>query len=262
MLVNIVLIGFASILSIPLMVIGLELFIFLLHKRASSKEETDARGTYKILIPAHNEAGIIKKTLSALIQQGIAVGDIIVVADNCMDATANLAKDFGVTVLERMSDENKGKGFALDHGICYLKDNSFPDVLIILDADCEMSKASIIKSVNSVMLNDRPVQVTNLMRVVNKKSFSQRIAGFAWLVKNKVRPIAVNKVGLPVTLTGTGMVFPWYVISTVNIAHGSIVEDMQLGIDCALDGFAPLFCEQAIVYSDFPEKVEAEKTQL
>ncbi len=79
--------------------------------------------------------------------------------------------------------------------------------------------------------------------------------------KNKIRPIAVNKLGFPITLTGTGMAFPWQVISSVNMANGNIVEDMQLGIDCALMNSAPVLCEEALVYSDFPEQVEAEKTQ-
>ena len=105
------------------------------------------------------------------------------------------------------------------------------------------------------------MQALYLMRTKAEGSLKQRVAGFAWLVKNKIRPIAVHKLGLPITLTGTGMAFPWHVIAGINIANGNIVEDMQLGLDCTLNGFAPLFCEQSVVYSDFPEQEEAEMTQ-
>ena len=260
-MLNLLLISVASILSIPLMVIGVELLISLLHKPSLSKEVGERKGTYKILMPAHNEADIIENTLSLLIDQEVSASDIVVVADNCTDKTAELARQFGVTVLERFSDANRGKGFALDYGINYLKVNDSPDILMILDADCELNHDSIIRSVNKAMSENRPVQMTYLMRVVNRDSFSQRIAGFAWLVKNKIRPIAVNKLDCPVTLTGTGMVFPWKAIAQVKIAHSHIVEDMQLGIDCTLDGFAPILCEQSSVYSDFPDHADAEKTQ-
>lgn len=250
-------------LSIPLLVVGFELLIALLRPSLSLNDETDEdiQGCYKILMPAHNEANIIGNTLSALIHQGVAADSIVVVADNCTDSTAEIAGNLGVIVMERFNKQERGKGFALDYGLDFLKENESLDVLIILDADCEMSIKSIIKSVNSVVLNDQPVQMTNLMRVVRHTSLSQRVAGFAWLVKNKIRPIAVNKLGFPVTLTGTGMAFPWHVISDINIAHGNIVEDMQLGIDCTLKGYPPVFCEQAIVFSDFPEQADAEKTQ-
>jgi cellulose synthase/poly-beta-1,6-N-acetylglucosamine synthase-like glycosyltransferase len=256
------LIGFASVLSLPLLVIGIELLISVLHKSPLSTGDEVLKGTYKLLIPAHNEADIIEQSLSLLIQQGVVVSDIIVVADNCTDATADIAKGLGVTVIERSSGvDERGKGFALDYGIRFLKTLPTSDIVIILDADCELTHDAIITSVNRAISENCPVQMLYLMRVINQHSFSQRIAGFAWLVKNKVRPIAVNKLGCPVILTGTGMVFPREVMAQVNIAHGNIVEDMQLGIDCTLDGFAPILCEQAVVYSDFPDKVDAEKTQ-
>jgi len=263
MLVDFIAIIFAIALSIPLLVIGFELSIALFHKKLVIKDSltTTLLGTYKILIPAHNEAGGIGKTISCLLEQSVLPSSILVVADNCNDATAEISKGLGVTVLERVNEEQRGKGFALDHGISFLKEQEQPDVLIILDADCDIEVGSLGVLVNSCIQNQRPSQALYLMRHNIGKSLKQSVAGFAWLVKNKIRPIAVNKLGLPITLTGTGMAFPWQVIADINVAHGNIVEDMQLGIDCTLNGFAPVFCEEAIVYSDFPEQVEAEKTQ-
>ena len=254
---------FTIILSIPLLVVSLELLISLLHKNSSTaiKQENTVKESYKILMPAHNEADIIDETLSQLIDHVCSPPSIIVVADNCTDDTAKIAKKHGVTVIERENTELRGKGYALDFGITYLKKQEHPDVLVILDADCEIDANSLMQLITQCFKNQKPSQAIYLMRNKLKDSLKQRVAGFAWLVKNKIRPIAVNKLGLPVTLTGTGMAFPWQTISSVSLANGNIVEDMQLGIDCTLMGSAPELCEEALVYSDFPEQVEAEKTQ-
>ncbi len=263
MLLDFIVISMTMIFVIPLLVIGFELLITLFHKSmmASGEVTAELQGTYKILMPAHNEAGIIGKTISGFLKQSISPDCILVVADNCTDNTAEIVKGLGVTVLERVDAMQRGKGFALDYGIDYLKENVQPEVVIVLDADCEIDTSSLNLLVTDCLKKKCPVQGLYLMRHSASVSLNQRVAGFAWLVKNKIRPIAVNKLGLPVTLTGTGMAFPWHVITNVNVGHGNIVEDMQLGIDCTLNGFAPVFCEEAVVYSDFPEQVKAEKTQ-
>lgn len=263
MMTNYVICLFVISLSIPLWVISCELLVALLHRTSDSLEsDIDSKSvTYKILMPAHNEAGIIHKTLESLIQQGIEVDNFVIVADNCTDRTAEIARDLDVRVLERFDDAQFGKGFALDYGVQYLKENDSPEILVVLDADCETTLSSVNLLVHTCMATDRPQQALYLMRNKNETSLKQRVAGFAWLVKNKVRPLAIDKLGIPVSLTGTGMAFPWPVISAINIANGNIVEDMQLGVDCTLFGAAPQLCEKSVVYSEFPEQEEAEKTQ-
>mgnify|MGYP000229213730 CR=1 FL=1 len=260
MLLNLIMVIIAILISVPLMVIAIELFITLFSK-AKALEVPEFQGAYQILMPAHNEAEIINQTLADLLEASILPSSILIVADNCTDNTAEIARELGVTVIERLNETHRGKGFALDYGINYLKDNSPPNILIILDSDCQISSESLNVLASMCKKEDRPTQALYLMRHGSGASLKQRVASFAWLVKNKVRPIAVNKLGLPVTLTGTGMAFPWHVIADINVAHGNIVEDMQLGIDCTLNGFSPVFCEQAVVYSDFPDQVEAEQTQ-
>jgi len=260
MWVNLLMIFLAILISVPLVVIAIELLISLFYK-AENEGALAFQGSYKILMPAHNESEIIGKTVTDLIQSSVLADSIIVVADNCIDDTAEIARNLGVTVIERFNDEQRGKGYALDCGLSYFKKQSAPDVVIILDSDCQISSESLDLLACQCVKEDRPVQALYLMNNSINASLKQRVAGFAWLVKNKIRPIAVNSFGLPVTLTGTGMTFPWHVIADINVAHGNIVEDMQLGIDCTLKGYPPVFCEQAVVYSDFPEQQAAEKTQ-
>jgi cellulose synthase/poly-beta-1,6-N-acetylglucosamine synthase-like glycosyltransferase len=60
---------------------------------------------------------------------------------------------------------------------------------------------------------------------------------------------------------GSGMAFPWKIISQVNLANGNIVEDLKLGIDLCKAGYAPLFYEEALVTSYFPNSTEGQAVQ-
>lgn len=255
----------AAFIAIPLLVVGTECLVTLLFDSQSlpCSEPTAKAPRYNILIPAHNETGIIGKTLAKLVAElpDSNPENIVLVADNCTDDTAKIARNLGVTVLERHDTTHRGKGFALDFGIQYLKADKHPDVLVIIDADCETSKNSLNALIGLVASTGKPAQMTNIMRVVDNASIKQKIAGFAWLLKNKIRPFAMNKLGFPVALTGTGMALPWKALETVKVGHGNIVEDMQLGIDCAINGFPPVYCPDAVVYSVFPEQSSAELSQ-
>lgn len=70
-----------------------------------------------ILVPAHNESVGIKTTLETLLPQINSPENIIVIADNCIDDTAAIARQYGVTVLERQDTQRRGKGYALDYSL-------------------------------------------------------------------------------------------------------------------------------------------------
>jgi cellulose synthase/poly-beta-1,6-N-acetylglucosamine synthase-like glycosyltransferase len=130
-----------------------------------------------------------------------------------------------------------------------------------MDADCETTQHALNTLINKVTESGKPAQMAYIMRVIKDANIKQKIAGFAWLLKNKIRPIAIESMGLPGALSGTGMALPWQALETVKIGHDDIVENMLLSIDCAINGFAPVFCADAVVYSDFPEQSSAEDTQ-
>src|SRR6185437_4598482 len=96
-----------------------------------------------------------------------------------------------------------------------------------------------------------PVQALYRMRTDDGDSNAQRIAQFAWLVINHVRPLGLAKFGLPCQLMGTGMSFPWKLIKTANLASGNLVEDVKLGLELAASGAAPRLCAETYVQSGF-----------
>jgi cellulose synthase/poly-beta-1,6-N-acetylglucosamine synthase-like glycosyltransferase len=105
------------------------------------------------------------------------------------------------------------------------------------------------------------VQALYLMHAPPDASLRLRIAEFAWIVKNQVRPTGLARLQLPCQLMGTGMAFPWSTLRGANLATGHIVEDLQLGLELALSGTAPLFAPTALVASHFPASNEGIRSQ-
>lgn len=246
-----------SLVAIPITIFTLEIIFSLFPQRRLN--ETNVNCDLTVLIPAHNESGTIQKTLVNITSQLSENDRLLVVADNCSDNTASISREHGAEVIERINLENRGKGFALDFGIRHLE-NSNNSVVIIIDADCLVEDGSLQKLANTAILYNRPVQGLYMMSY-NNPSLKQRISEFAWLVKNYIRPLGLSNIGLPCQLMGTGMAFPWSLISTTSLASNNIVEDMKMGLDMALAGHAPLFLASARVTSVFPETLFAEQSQ-
>ena len=213
-----------------------------------------------VLMPAHNEAEVIGETLISLTPQLGPQDRLIVVADNCTDETAQLARNAGATVLERTDDTQLGKGFALDCGLRFIA-AAPPDVVVMVDADCQFRQGSIRQLASNAIAHQRPVQGVYLLDRPAQPSLKESVSAFAFKVKNLVRPLGLAQLGLPCLLTGTGMAFPWSVMTTVDLANRSIVEDMKLGFDLAIAGTPPMLCSNVIVAGPLPPSDDAAKTQ-
>jgi cellulose synthase/poly-beta-1,6-N-acetylglucosamine synthase-like glycosyltransferase len=213
-----------------------------------------------VLMPAHNEAAVIAQTTISILPQLIPGDRLLVVADNCSDATASIARGLGAEVVERSESDRRGKGYALDFGVRHLAANP-PEVLIAIDADCQVAAGTIDRLARICGEASRPVQALYLMRSPVGAGLRTRVAEFAWVVRNQVRPLGYHRLGLPCQLMGTGMAFPWPAISNAALASGHIVEDMKLGIDLAVAGAATQFCPEALVTSVFPETTKAIQSQ-
>lgn len=206
-----------------------------------------------VIIPAHDEEAGIGETLASIKAQCAPGTRIIVVADNCTDATAAVARAAGVEVLERTDPVRRGKGYALDHAVRALARGGTPSVVIFIDADCWLEPGSLSLLAATALDRDRPVQACYLMIAAPGADVRERLRAFAFRVRNLVRPMGGQRLGFPAPLTGSGMAFPWHVIAAVPLASGHIVEDLKLGMDSALAGFPVSFCAQARVLSAFPQ---------
>jgi cellulose synthase/poly-beta-1,6-N-acetylglucosamine synthase-like glycosyltransferase len=211
-----------------------------------------------VLVPAHNEAAGIAAALATVLPQLRLNDRLLVVADNCTDDTAGVARAAGAEVLERRDAERRGKGWALAAGIEALAARP-PEVVIIVDADCHVT-AGAIELLREAALAG-PAQASYLMRAPDGAPRSRRLAELLFVVRNHVRPLGLARIGAPCLLTGSGMALPWTVARAAPFAGGSVVEDTQLAVDLAAAGTPVQFCAEAQVISWFPTGERAAEAQ-
>ncbi|MGF6395679.1 glycosyltransferase family 2 protein [Pseudomonas plecoglossicida] len=244
----------AILILVPVTVLFTQVLLACLPARARQAGAT-TRPQVAVLVPAHNEASGIVATVQGIRRQ-LREGDrLLVVADNCSDQTAALARVAGAQVVERQHAQLRGKGYALDCGVRHLADEP-PEVVVIIDADCQVSEGAIEHLAQRCIEAARPVQGLDLMCAPAGAGLKVQIAEFAWRVKNLVRPLGWARAGLPCQLMGTGMAIGWQDIAAANLATGHLVEDLKLGLDFCRAGKPPLFCPQARVTSLFPTSQE------
>jgi len=252
-LVDLILLLVALFLILPILVVSVECMMAC-WKRAEDKKYISLieRPRIGVLIPAHNEEQVIASAISCVLNQLVDGDQLLVVADNCTDNTVGIASNSNVHVIERFDERYTGKGYALDAGVREFEKDP-PEVLIIIDADCKMTEGSIESLAKKAMCLQRPTQAVYLIRSEAKSPSNYEIFGqFAWIVKNLVRSLGLNRLGLPCMLTGSGMAFPWPVIRDADLACGHIAEDLKLGLDMILDCKPPVLCLDAVVTSFFP----------
>ncbi|HIK46462.1 MAG TPA: glycosyltransferase family 2 protein [Leptolyngbyaceae cyanobacterium M65_K2018_010] len=218
------------------------------------------RATLAVLMPAHNEAAGLGKTLAGLLPELQPQDRILVVADNCNDETAAIARAAGAQVVERNHPTQRGKGYALDYGLKHLQQNP-PDVVVFMDADCDLEAGGLRQLAEQALAVRRPVQANYLIQQPPTASLKSLISAFAVKVKNLVRPLGLQRMGAPCLLTGTGIALPWDMAIAVDIASGHIAEDMKWGLDLALAGYAPTYLPTVQVTSRLPNDIGAAKVQ-
>ena len=106
---NLLLVLIAGALTVP------ALALLLLTLAAGKRPAVQAAGTgprprVAVLVPAHNESSHVLPTIACLLPQMQAGDQLLVVADNCNDDTAELARRAGAEVIERQHLTERGKG--------------------------------------------------------------------------------------------------------------------------------------------------------
>jgi len=216
------------------------------HARAASSSSA------VIVVPAHDEASILRDRLTALKAAAEGRARILLVADNCADATADIGRRLGIEVIERNDPERRGKGFALDFAREHLMrepPETVPEVVIVIDADCTTDGESLTRLIDRCIASGNPCQAKNIQVPAADSSPAVQLSTFAFFVKNVIRQRGMQRLAGRGHLLGTGMAFPWRIFENAELASGELVEDMKLGQDLAAQGHGSIFVEEAQVSS-------------
>ena len=236
-------------IALPNLVIAVELVAGLRPRALALPPEPVPRTV--VLVPAHDEAAGIAAMLATVLPLLSPGMRLLVVADNCTDDTAAIARAAGAEVSERHDPAARGKGHALAYGRAVLAagPGPAPEVVIVLDADCLPEADALARLARAAVATGRPVQGCYLLEPRPAAAPTVRISGFAFLVKNLVRQAGLARIGAPAVLTGSGMAFPWALFARAPLATDDIVEDLAIGVALARVGAAPRFDPDARIWS-------------
>lgn len=253
-------------LSLPAVI---ELLLFLvanLFMRFDKRKERMAVEGVKIdalaiLVPAHDEEKCIARCVMSLLASdyGKFVRDVIVIADNCRDRTAQIAREAGARVIERFDDSRRGKGAALDYAITLLGNDSY-DAYVIVDADSVVSSDFVRVLGEQFEQGKEAVQCINLPLNV-EASPRIRLVNLAMLSMNVFRPMGREALGYSVGILGNGFGLTKSLLDKVPYSANSIAEDLEYHLELIEAGHKVRFVPQARVLSDFPVSKEGAETQ-
>jgi 1,2-diacylglycerol 3-beta-glucosyltransferase len=201
--------------------------------------------TFRVVVPAHNEALVLAPVLRRFmnVRYPSANYEVVVVADNCSDHTADVARECGVRVLERFDQDERGKGHALAFAFDRLRDEVF-DAYVVLDADT-LVEPDLLDVFNRYLHAGHRV-IQGFHDVLNPFE-TQRTALMyvAFNIFHYVRPLGRRALGLSVGLNGNGMCFAKDVIDRYPWHAFSLAEDIEQTTTLVLNHERIVFAPEA-----------------
>ena len=221
-----------------------------------------ARGLrFAIVIPARDEQASIGGTLASLARVDApgAPAEVIVVADNCTDGTADEAARLGATVWRRSG--GGGKGGALAWALERLAETRPEvDAVMIVDADCLVAPNLLAAVEERMQAGAQIVQVAYLAGNPSASAVAAlRYASLALV--NVVRPLGKTRLGLSAGLFGTGMAFRRELLARHPWASRSLVEDQEQHLRLVAAGERVVFAPETQVVSPMPTTLRGSRSQ-
>ena len=210
------------------------------------------RSRFRVVIPAHNEATCIGDTVrsSRSVDYPKELFEVVVIADNCTDGTAAIARGCGVRCLERVDPVRRGKGYALAFARKMLEKEDF-DCLVIIDADCSVDQAALRVFDQHLQAGDEVLQAEIAATNVDASAISY-VLGVGNTIENQMFWVGKEACGLFVMVQGTGMAIHRRVIERVPWRAFSVVEDVEFSLALAVQGIRVRFLPQVRVQSPVP----------
>ena len=218
---------------------------------------------FMAVIPAHNEEAVIKNLVDSLQEQDYPreLYDIYVIADNCNDNTAKIAKDAGAIVLKRFDEEHKTKGFALNWFLQQkiLREKDY-DAYLIFDADNIVDK-NFLKNMNKKLCQgEEVVQGYRDIKNPTDSWISSGYAIFYWMM-HRFYHLARYNLGLSPLLNGTGFMVKFDLLKPDGWQTETLTEDIEYSLINIAEGRKLGWAVDAIVYDEQPTTFKASWSQ-
>lgn len=215
---------------------------------------------FAVLIPAHDEESVIEATVRALVEQRYANEDfsVHVVADNCTDATADVARRAGADVHERDDPDDPGKGSALNWLYRMVGIDEY-DAVVVVDADT-IAAPDFLLELHAAFASGADVVQGDYGVLDPARSTAVGLRYAALACRHRLRPLGRRALGCSCGLYGNGMAFRSHVVAD-RAWSGHLVEDAQFQLDLLLDGLSVTYVPNARVEAEMPATLDAALTQ-
>jgi cellulose synthase/poly-beta-1,6-N-acetylglucosamine synthase-like glycosyltransferase len=202
----------------------------LFYRGSRFGEHGDIR--FLVLIPAHNEERVIRRCLAAIAADRRPGDIVLVVADRCTDATANIARTFGARVLERGPHEEPGRAAARQAGLEHARALDW-DAVVMLDADSVISPGFFSTCERALAAGADAVQGRSESQKGRTLATEASLAAFT--LQGVTLPRGRDQLGTFVRLRGTGMAM-WRDVALAHRFSAPASEDLFFTLDLLLDG--------------------------
>ena len=223
-------------------------------RRPGRAPTAGGRSRFLIVIPAHDEKGVIASTVRSCRELEYPPGlvSIWVIADNCTDATAREAREAGASVVERHDPDLRSKGHALEYFFTHVPEgrpDSGYDAAVLNDADTWVDPKLL--SAFDAGLAEGKDWIQGYYTVRNPDaSWRTRMMTYAFSLANGVWMLGLERLGLGVGLKGNGMCFSGRGLRRFPWRAYGLVEDMEFALMLRARGERVRFLPEARVLGE------------
>ena len=225
--------------------------------RNKEKKNYDPKNKFALIIAAHNEEVVIGNLIESMLKLDYPkeMYDIFVIADNCTDNTAKIARGYNVNVCERNVSDKRGKGYALE----WMFDKLFKmeeqyDAIAIFDADNLVHK-NFLKEINSKMLQGYKVVQGYIDSKNPNDSWIAAAYSIAFWTQNRMFQLARANVGFSNQIGGTGFAIETDTLRELGWGATCLTEDLEFTCKLVLNGEKVGWAHDAIIYDEKPLKL-------
>jgi cellulose synthase/poly-beta-1,6-N-acetylglucosamine synthase-like glycosyltransferase len=222
--------------------------------RKKEKKNYQPKNKFALLIAAHNEEVVIGSLIESMMKLDYPkdMYDVFVIADNCTDDTAKIAKGYGVNVCERFAEDKRGKGYALEWMFAKLFDMEKQyDAIAIFDADNLVHK-DFLKEMNSKMQEGYKVVQGYIDSKNPGDSWIAASYSIGFWTQNRMFQLAKSNLGLSSQIGGTGFAIETNTLKKLGWGATCLTEDLEFTCKLVLNGEKVGWAHDAIIYDEKP----------
>ena len=240
-------------------------FIYMFIRMFAGKKYTQQgkENRFAVLIAARNEKTVIGQLIDSINKQDYPreLIDIYVVADNCTDDTADVARQHGATVYERFDKEHVSKGFALQFLTTHMREDGHMDYdgYFILDAD-NLLDTHYISAMNNAFSTDKEIVIGYRTAKNYSDNWVSAAYGIYFIYESEFANRPRDLLSTSCFLSGTGCLFSQKFIDECSGGIWSwtgLTEDLECTTVILKKGYKVAYCTDAVLYDEQPTSFAA-----